>query len=135
MDEVTATSGSSQIGGLARNEAEVRRAAGRNGDVAPAAGEVDPAAQPPPRAAAALLPQPGRVEAAADRDQPQNVQPRVLPGNTRLSISFDDSTNRFIYRGIDAETGEVVNQFPPEELVKRFAFLRELANPSVDENF
>lgn len=48
-------------------------------------------------------------------------------GDTRLSIAFDQASNRFVYRGIDAETGEVVNQLPPEEALRRFAYLRELA--------
>ena len=53
--------------------------------------------------------------------------PSTSTGGTRLSISFDQASNRFVYRGIDAETGEVVNQLPPEEALRRFAYLRELA--------
>ncbi len=58
---------------------------------------------------------------------PPSPSPSASTGGTRLSISFDQASNRFVYRGIDAETGEVVNQLPPEEALRRFAYLRELA--------
>lgn len=51
-----------------------------------------------------------------------------LPGkgqDTRLRIDLDTESGRFVYQGIDVKTGEVVTQFPAEEVLKQLAFYRE----------
>jgi len=50
----------------------------------------------------------------------------------RLSISFEKSIGRFVYRGVDRETGEVVREYPSEEVIERIAHLREIAGIAVD---
>ena len=50
----------------------------------------------------------------------------------RLSISFEKSIGRFVYRGVDRETGEVVREYPPEEVIERIAHLREIAGITID---
>jgi len=55
--------------------------------------------------------------------------------NLRLSISFNKDVGRFIYRGIDRETGEVVREYPPEEVVERIATIREMAGIAFDRKF
>ena len=50
----------------------------------------------------------------------------------RLSISFEQSIGRFVYRGVNRETGEVVREYPPEEVIKRIAHLREIAGITID---
>jgi flagellar protein FlaG len=50
----------------------------------------------------------------------------------RLSISFDEAVGRFIYRGLDRETGEVKREFPPEELLNTIVALRKIAGIAVD---
>lgn len=52
--------------------------------------------------------------------------------NVRLSISFEKSIGRFIYRGIDSETGEVVREYPPEEVIERIAAIREVVGVAFD---
>lgn len=52
--------------------------------------------------------------------------------NVRLSISFEKSIGRFIYRGIDPETGEVVREYPPEEVIERIAAIREVVGVAYD---
>lgn len=52
--------------------------------------------------------------------------------NVRLSISFEKSIGRFIYRGIDPETGEVVREYPPEEVIERMAAIREVVGVAYD---
>lgn len=47
------------------------------------------------------------------------------PPGTRLRIEVDDGSGRFVYQSIDIETGDVLNQFPAEEILKQLAFLRE----------
>jgi uncharacterized FlaG/YvyC family protein len=50
----------------------------------------------------------------------------------RLSISFEKSIGRFVYRGVDRETGEVVREYPQEEVIKQIAHLREIAGITID---
>ncbi|MDP6565099.1 MAG: flagellar protein FlaG [Alphaproteobacteria bacterium] len=50
----------------------------------------------------------------------------------RLSISFERSIGRFVYRGVDPETGEVVREYPSQEVLKRIAALREIAGVTID---
>jgi uncharacterized FlaG/YvyC family protein len=50
----------------------------------------------------------------------------------RLSIGFNESVGRFIYRGLDRETGEVKREFPPEELQDTIVALRKIAGIAVD---
>jgi len=43
--------------------------------------------------------------------------------STKLRIDKDDETGRFVYKSVDAESGEVLKQFPPEtvlEIISRF---------------
>ncbi len=51
----------------------------------------------------------------------------------RLSISFEKSIGRFVYRGVDRETGEVVREYPSEEVIERIAHLREIAGIAIDQ--
>jgi len=50
--------------------------------------------------------------------------PRKAPG-TRLRITLDAGTGQFVYQGININTGDVVTQFPSEEILKFVAFNRE----------
>jgi uncharacterized FlaG/YvyC family protein len=56
-----------------------------------------------------------------------------LPSNTKLEIEKDKKTGTFIYRSVDPETGEVVRQWPPEEILKLRAALRDMEGLLVDE--
>ncbi|RMF16854.1 MAG: flagellar protein FlaG [Alphaproteobacteria bacterium] len=43
----------------------------------------------------------------------------------RLRIDQDEATGRFVYKVVNADTGEVVRQFPPEEILRIVASIRE----------
>ncbi|NOZ65687.1 MAG: flagellar protein FlaG [Alphaproteobacteria bacterium] len=47
------------------------------------------------------------------------------PPGTKLRINLDDGSGRFVYQGIDVKTGDVVTQFPSDEVLKFVAFSRE----------
>ena len=51
---------------------------------------------------------------------------RSLPSNSKLQIEQDKETGTFIYRSIDPETGEVLRQWPSEQLLKLREHLAEL---------
>ncbi|NVJ97581.1 MAG: flagellar protein FlaG [Alphaproteobacteria bacterium] len=57
-----------------------------------------------------------------------------LAPNTRLRIDKDDETGRFVYLNIDAESGEVIKQFPPESILEFLSYYREVAGLAVDDN-
>lgn len=46
--------------------------------------------------------------------------------NTRLRIDKDDETGRFVYYSVDDESGEVLRQFPPENILKFLSYYRGL---------
>ncbi len=51
---------------------------------------------------------------------------------SRLSIDRDDITGDFVYRFLDARTGEVMRQFPEEEMLELLRFLGEQPGLVVD---
>jgi flagellar protein FlaG len=51
---------------------------------------------------------------------------RSLPTNSRLQIEQDRDTGTFIYRSVDPETGEILRQWPPEQLLKLRESLTEI---------
>lgn len=57
---------------------------------------------------------------------------RSLPANTRLQITQDKDTGTFIYRSVNPDTGEVVTQWPSEQIVKLRESLRELEGLLLD---
>lgn len=50
----------------------------------------------------------------------------------KLSIRYDEGSGRFVYREIDPATGEVLREFPPEEVLERLARMKSLAGASFD---
>ena len=62
----------------------------------------------------------------------QLTEQAFVADDLRLSISFEKSIGRFVYRGVDRETGEVVREYPQEEVIKRIAHMREIAGIAID---
>lgn len=54
--------------------------------------------------------------------------------NTKLRIDIDESSGNFIYQSVDETSGEVIRQFPSEEILKFLSFYRELEGLAVDES-
>ena len=64
---------------------------------------------------------------AAHADAPQPVEPVVqVEPSTRLMITKDEAANTFVYRSIDAESGDVLWQYPVEAVLRMAHRLREL---------
>ena len=61
----------------------------------------------------------------------QSFIPDARP-NTRLVIEEDGETGRFIYQSFDKETGQLVSQFPPEDLMNFLRVHRDTAGLIVD---
>lgn len=57
-----------------------------------------------------------------------------LPTNSKLQIEQDKVTGTFIYRSVDPSTGEVIKQWPPEQLLKLRESLHEMEGMLVDKH-
>ena len=58
---------------------------------------------------------------------------KSLPSNSKLQIDHDPATGTYIYRAINPETGEVISQYPPEQLVKLREYLAEVEGLLIDK--
>ncbi|MCK5041042.1 MAG: flagellar protein FlaG [Sphingomonadales bacterium] len=62
----------------------------------------------------------------------QSFLPDSFNNNTKLSINRDDTTGVFVYRSVDRESGEVVRQFPPEDILNYIVSVRKAEGLIVD---
>lgn len=60
------------------------------------------------------------------QDVVEDVQQYLQQHNIRLSFKVDDKTGDLVVRVLDKETGEVIRQIPPEEMLKLREKLEEL---------
>ena len=58
---------------------------------------------------------------------------KSLPGNSKLQIERDKTTGTFIYRSIDADTGQVIKQWPSEQLLALREYLTQMEGMLVDK--
>jgi uncharacterized FlaG/YvyC family protein len=63
----------------------------------------------------------------------ENLIKKGLPSNSKLQISQDKESGAFVYRSIDPDTGEVIRQWPPEQLLKLRESLHEMEGLLVDK--
>ncbi len=54
--------------------------------------------------------------------------------NTSLRIDRDEETDRFVYFSVDDESGEIVRQFPPENILRFLSYYRGLEGLLLDED-
>jgi hypothetical protein len=75
---------------------------------------------------------PVRKSTAATSDvapQPDLVnapKPAAIVDSTRLSVSLDADTNTFIYKSVDSANGDVVWQWPSEQVLRVLQYLRSV---------
>jgi uncharacterized FlaG/YvyC family protein len=91
--------------------------------VPPTPGAVNPQTNLPPDQRVAEL------EKAVDK-----LIKKGLPTNSKLQISKDKETGAYIYRSVNPDTGEVIKQWPPEQLIKLRESLREMEGMLVDKH-
>lgn len=72
-------------------------------------------------ATAEARPAPTHVETSQPVEPVFNVEP-----GTRLTITKDEAANAFVYRSINRDTGEVMWQYPVEQVLRMAHRLREL---------
>ena len=52
---------------------------------------------------------------------------------TRLNIDQDEATGLFVYQLVDPKTGVIERQFPPDEVLRRVAAMREIEGMIFDD--
>jgi len=57
---------------------------------------------------------------------------KTLPSNSKLQIEKDKELGTFIYRTINPDTGEVIMQWPAEQLLAMREYLKEMEGVLVD---
>lgn len=45
--------------------------------------------------------------------------------NTRLRINVDEGSGTYVYQSINPDTGEVINQYPAEDVLRQLALYRQ----------
>ena len=55
---------------------------------------------------------------ADQREMVRSILERAVGANTRLSVTRGDSVGAYIYRAIDVDSGEVVLEWPPEQMIQ-----------------
>ncbi len=85
-----------------------------------------PSEAPPPFAP------PEQAPKAATEPAPAKVLAALAPDNTRLSIVHDEATGRYVFKSINQETGEVIRQYPTEDMLSQIARMRQVAGLTVD---
>lgn len=53
--------------------------------------------------------------------------------DTRLNIHRDEASGLFVYQLVDPKTGIIERQFPPEEVLRRVAAIREIEGMIFDD--
>jgi flagellar protein FlaG len=112
----------------------------RTGPPAPAG----KAAEPAPRGSAAAgnaLPSPGKAAPVAAPAPPPvsiekaiaQIQAYLNDSKRQLTFERDDSTDRTVVKVIDEASGEIIRQFPSEEVLKIAAFIDAQGFRTFDE--
>lgn len=63
----------------------------------------------------------------------QKLIKKTLPGNSKLQVEQDKNTGTFIYRTIDPDTGQVIRQWPPEQLLELRQHLKDMEGMLLDK--
>lgn len=95
-----------------------------------------PQASPAPPAPGAVNPQSNLAPDQRVEEMQAAMEKLIrkgLPSNSKLQIEQDKETGTFIYRSVDPETGEVIKQWPPEQLIKLREYLREMEGMLIDK--
>ena len=58
---------------------------------------------------------------------------KSLPPNSKLQITQDESTGTYVYRSIDRDTGALLKQWPPEQLLALREHLKEMEGMLLDK--
>lgn len=72
------------------------------------------------------------VDRAAAAETVAKAMFTEFPSNASLEIAVNDQDDGFVYRAVDRETGEVIKQFPAEEVLERLERMAKTQGLAVD---
>ncbi len=52
--------------------------------------------------------------------------------NSRLQIELHEKTGQFVYKAVNTESGEVLKQYPAEQVLRQIEFFREIQGLAVN---
>ena len=58
---------------------------------------------------------------------------KLLNDNEYMNVEFDDDTKRVVFQSVDRTSGEVINQFPSEEMLTLVAHFRQTVGVFTDQ--
>jgi len=87
------------------------------GDGAPHAVVATPPSTPAELPQAAVKPVGGRQSSAALQSAVDDINRKMLQSNKKLEFSIDESTKQRVVRLVDMDTGDLIRQFPSEEML------------------
>lgn len=58
--------------------------------------------------------------------------PAIQASNTSLVIERDEATDHYVFRTVDKSTGNVIRQYPTEQMLSLFARARRLTGLTID---
>ena len=70
----------------------------------------------------------------SNEPQPAKARTSLAQQTTHLSIVHDEATNRYVFKSIDPDTGEVIRQYPTEQMLALIASVRRTSGLTVDKN-
>jgi uncharacterized FlaG/YvyC family protein len=64
----------------------------------------------------------------------QQLLQKGLPRNSKLKIRRDDTTGAFVYTLVDVVSGEIIKEWPGEELLRLRDYLRDMEGILIDKD-
>ncbi|WP_439817008.1 hypothetical protein [Zavarzinia sp. CC-PAN008] len=68
-----------------------------------------------------------------DRGPQEQTFPVFLDPNVRLRVEYDKDAERFVYFGVNVDSGEVIVQYPQDEVLRRIQASRSHLGLSLDK--
>jgi flagellar protein FlaG len=75
----------------------------------------------------------GPAQPSADEPNPARLKALLADPAVRVRAHRDEGSARLVLQVVDRTTGEVIEQYPPDQLLRFYAALRESLGALVDE--
>jgi uncharacterized FlaG/YvyC family protein len=78
-------------------------------------------------------PKKSQTDNRGSNDHREAERRAAIEADREMSITRDENLNGFVYRSIEVDSGDVVWQFPAEELLRRAEHLRQMEEKRLEE--
>ncbi len=87
----------------------------------------------PPETSRAPEAPPDKEQASPSQQGKSDLVAHLLEDNEYMNVEFDDDTKRVVFQSIDRTSGEIVNQYPSEEMLTLVAHFRQTVGVFTDQ--